>query len=267
MRVVICDTVGAATDRVVGLLVAQIRDKPQSVLGLATGGAMERVYGELVCQYQDGLSFAGLITFNLDEYVGLAPEHPQSYADYMRHRLFDHINIDQSRCFIPNGTAHPTQEARAYEALIAEHGPIDFQLLGLGRNGHIGFNEPSSSLGSSTREKALTQDTLEANKRFFSEGETMPVSAITMGVKTICSAQKIVLLAFGSHKAQAVKNMIEGPLSAFCPASVLQMHPNATVVIDADAAQLLELKDHYLHQERIQRRREIAANGSGFIED
>lgn len=259
MRIIICDTAAEATEKVAGFITDQIRARPDSVLGLATGGTMERLYGRLQQAHRDGLSFADVTTFNLDEYVGLPADHPQSYAYYMRHFLFDHIDIDQDRCFIPDGTIHPFQAAADYETLIADHGPIDLQLLGLGRNGHIGFNEPSSSLNSLTREKALSQDTLAANRQYFDDDANMPNSAITMGIKTICSAHQIVLLALGAGKAQAVKRMMEGPVSTFCPASALQMHPNVIAVVDADAAQLLELKDHYMHEERIQQMREHSA--------
>ncbi len=256
MRVVICDTVDQATARVADVIAQQVAKVPHSVLGLATGGTMEPLYDDLRKSHVAGLSFAGVTAFNLDEYVGLPADHPQSYATYMRKHLFDHIDIDLEHCFIPSGMGDPIVASRTYEAQIAEHGPIDLQLLGLGKNGHIGFNEPGSSLASLTREKVLSQDTLTANRRFFADDETMPSSAITMGIQTICNSKKIVLLALGQAKAKAVQAMIEGPVSAFCPASALQMHANTTVVVDAEAAALLEYSDHYIHAERLQRRRE-----------
>lgn len=258
MRVVICDSAEAATARAADLLVTQVQEKPESVLGLATGGTMERLYRALVAAHQDGLSFARVKTFNLDEYVGLPPDHPQSYARFMREHLFSHVDIDQTQCFIPSGTDQPEEASRAYEDQLTRHGPIDLQLLGLGHNGHIGFNEPGSSLTSLTREKALSLDTLKANQRFFDDPDAMPVSAITMGIGSICRSRKIVLLAFGEAKGRAVKAMVEGPVSAFCPASALQMHRDVTVIVDTAAGDSLELRDHYIHAETIQRSREHA---------
>lgn len=256
MRIVICDSAQDATARTAARLVTQVQAKPDSVLGLATGGTMEAVYPHLVAAHRGGLSFANVTSFNLDEYVGLGPDHPQSYAHYMRHHLFDHVDLAPSRYFLPDGLAPPKEASDAYEDLILAHGPIDLQLLGLGHNGHIGFNEPGSSLTSLTREKALSHKTIDANSRFFSSDEAMPHSAVTMGIGTISRGKSIVLLALGDGKAQAVHAMVEGPVSAFCPASALQMHRDVTVFLDPDAAVQLELRDHYLHAETIQRRRE-----------
>lgn len=262
MRVVICDSAEAAISRVADHISGHIQSMPKTVLGLATGGTMERLYAVLREMHKTGLSFAGIKAFNLDEYVGISGEHPQSYAHYMKQHLFDHIDINQDYCFIPSGTEHPFEASRDYENLLSEHGPIQLQLLGLGHNGHIGFNEPGSSLASRTREKALSQTTLEKNKRYFSKDEKMPLSAITMGIQSIIDSKEILLMALGAEKAQAVKSMVEGPLSAFCPASVLQMHPKVTVVLDTAAANELTLKDHYTFAERLQKRREAAVSAS-----
>ncbi|MGJ8611593.1 MAG: glucosamine-6-phosphate deaminase [Octadecabacter sp.] len=259
MRVVICDTAQSATERVAEIVADQVQQTPDSVLGLATGGTMEALYALLVTAHGNGLSFAQIKSFNLDEYVGLPPDHPQSYARYMQHHAFDHVDIAPENTFLPNGTDDPVRAAHHYEDLIAQHGPIDLQVLGLGHNGHIGFNEPGSSLTSRTREKALSVQTLDANSRFFSQSEDMPKSAVTMGIGTIMDSRRIVLLAHGGAKARAVQAMIEGPISAFCPASILQMHRTVTVVIDQDAAQNLQLKEHYMRAETLQRVRDKRA--------
>ncbi|MEM1129327.1 MAG: glucosamine-6-phosphate deaminase [Pseudomonadota bacterium] len=256
MRVVICDTAAEATERVAALITGALRDKPDTILGLATGGTMEPLYRALVAAHDAGLSFAHATTFNLDEYVGLAPNHPQSYAHYMRRHLFEHVDIAPVRCFLPSGLGDPAEASRRYEDLLSTHGPIDLQLLGIGHNGHIGFNEPGSALTSLTREKALSRTTLKANQRFFDDPAAMPQTAITMGIGSICRARAIVLLALGPEKSRPVRAMIEGPLSAFCPASALQLHRNVTVVLDPGAAAGLELRDHYTFAERIQRARE-----------
>lgn len=247
MKVLILDTAAQAEARAAHLLADHIRRNPQAVLGLATGGTMLPIYAELRRMHmEEGLSFAGTQSFNLDEYVGLAPDHPASYHHYMREVLFDHIDIDLSRTHLPRGdAADPAAEAHAYEARITAAGGIDVQLLGLGRNGHIGFNEPTSSLGSRTRIKTLTDSTHEANRPYFAEGEEMPRYALTMGIATILAARACILVATGAAKAQAAALMIEGPLAAACPASALQLHPQATVILDRAAAADLKLTSYY----------------------
>ncbi len=178
--------------------------------------------------------------------MGLPPSHPCSYWHYMRAQLFDHVDIDPARCHLPRGdAADPQAEADRYEAEIAQAGDVSFQLLGLGANGHIGFNEPTSSLTSLTRIKTLTQSTRDANARFFDHADDVPKLAITMGIGTILRASQVVLLAYGATKAAAVAAMIEGPLAAACPASALQLHRRVTVVLDAAAASDLRLRDYY----------------------
>lgn len=247
MKVLILPDAGAATDRAAGLIAERLREKPEIVLGLATGGTMEAVYARLIRDHREaGLSFAGVTSFNLDEYVGLAPDHPCSYWHYMRHHLFDHVDIDPRRAHLPCGDApDPEAEAARYEAAIREAGDIGLQLLGLGLNGHIGFNEPTSSLNSVTRIKTLTRSTRDANARFFARPEDVPHLAITMGIGTIARASEVLLLAYGAAKAQVVAAMIEGPLTAACPASALQFHRKVTVVIDRAAAGALRLRDYY----------------------
>ncbi len=248
MRVLIFQTAEAAVARVVRQISDQLLRKPASVLGLATGGTMEPVYAELVASHSAGsVSFARATTFNLDEYVGLGPDHPCSFAAFMREKLFDRVDADQTRTHLPKGdAADPDAEAARYDGLIGELGPIDLQLLGIGVNGHIGFNEPTSSLRSRTRVKTLTSATREANKRFFAAGEATPKYAITVGIQNILDSASVMLLATGQSKAQAVAKMIEGPLGTYCPATALQLHPAATIVLDREAAADLKLTDYYL---------------------
>lgn len=247
MRVIIQKDEAAAVGAVCSLFVEQLAHRPRSVLGLATGGTMEGVYAGLVALHRQGrVSFAEATSFNLDEYLGLAPTHPQSYRYYMEHQLFAHVDFQPGATHLPEGTAPDAQAAAyEYEALIAREGPIDFQLLGLGGNGHIGFNEPASSLGSRTRVKTLTRGTIEANGRFFGPGETQPRQALTMGIATILDARRIVVLALGQEKAEAVAQTVEGPVSARWPATALQFHADVTLVIDAAAARNLAMRDYY----------------------
>ncbi|QEW18509.1 Glucosamine-6-phosphate deaminase 1 [Marinibacterium anthonyi] len=261
MRIVIKDGAQEAAAYCAALLTEAIRLHPAITLGLATGGTMEPVYATLRSEHAAGrLSFAACRTFNLDEYVGLPSSHPQSYRHYMQTHLFDHIDIPPGATYLPDGNAaDPRAAARDYDRLIALKGPIGLQLLGLGTNGHIGFNEPSSSLTSRSRVKTLTRDTVQANSRFFGETEAQPLLAITMGIGTIMDAQRIVLLATGATKAQAVAAMVEGPVSARCPASMLQMHADATVIVDAAAATNLEDRDYYVWVEEQRARMETDA--------
>lgn len=226
------------------------------VLGLATGSSPLDVYAELIRRHQDGLSFADLSAFLLDEYVGLPRSHPASYDRFIRENLTDHLDIPPDRVRGPDGGApDPFVEAVAYGELIAAEGPVDLQILGIGTNGHIGFNEPTSSLNSPVRVKTLSDQTRQDNARFFSSLEEVPRHVITQGLGTIGSAREVVLIATGAHKAQAVAAAVEGPLSARCPASVLQLHPLATVVVDEAAASGLELDDYYrqaaAHKDRV----------------
>ena len=249
MKVLICRDEASAISRAAGHIADHIKDRPTSVLGLATGQTMLPLYRALIERHRTGgLSFASVTTFNLDEYVGLAPDHPGSYHSYMREALFDHIDIDPACTHLPRGdAADPVAEAAEYEARIARAGGISLQLLGIGRNGHIGFNEPTSSLASPTRIKTLTESTRRANRPHFKVDETLPRHAITMGVGTILSAGECILIATGAAKAQAVAAMVEGPVSAICPASALQFHARATIVLDRDAATDLKLTDYYHH--------------------
>jgi glucosamine-6-phosphate deaminase len=224
-----------------------VRKKPDAVLGLATGRTPLRLYQELIRLHRDeGLDFSRVTTFNLDEYVGLPAGHEQSYRAFMREYLFRHINIDPARTHVPDGTTGDLHaECKGYESRIAESGGIDLQLLGLGRNGHIGFNEPTGSLRSRTWIKILSEQTLRDNSEVFGSMEAMPRHAITMGIGTILDARHCLLLAFGPAKVRAVLNMIEGPLSSMCPASALQWHPRSTVILDEHSSAGLQYADHY----------------------
>ncbi len=222
--------------------------KSDLVLGLATGSTPLGFYKELVRMHQeDGLDFSAVTTFNLDEYVGIPTTHPYSYHTFMETHFFQHVNIPTANRHIPQSTADAHETfCEEYEAAIARAGGIDIQLLGIGIDGHIGFNEPSSSLGSRTRIKTLTRSTLEANTPHFG-GDTgsVPTMAITMGVGTIMEAKKCLLLASGESKAAAVAAAVEGPITAEVPASVLQMHPRAVVLTDNAAASQLKRIDYY----------------------
>jgi glucosamine-6-phosphate deaminase len=218
-----------------------------ATLGLATGSSPLSVYRELIRRHRkEGLSFAAVQAFLLDEYVGLPPNHPQSYAHVIRAEFTAHIDIDSDRVHSPNGAAEDIfRAAEEYDALITDLGPVDVQILGIGANGHIGFNEPGSSLGSRTRVKTLTQQTRHDNARFFATIDEVPRHVITQGLGTISAAGHLVLIATGGHKAEAVAAAVEGPLTANCPASVLQLHPHVTVVIDDAAAAQLKNADFY----------------------
>lgn len=224
-----------------------VRRQPSAVLGLSTGRTPLRLYAELIRLHRDeGLSLAEVTTFNLDEYVGLDAAHPQSYRRFMNEHFFDHIDIDRENTHVPNGVADDLlAECRRYEAAIAAAGGIDLQVLGIGRNGHIGFNEPTGSLGSRTWIKILAEQTLLDNSAVFGDLESIPRQAITMGIGTILDTRHTVLLAFGEAKAGAVADAVEGPVAAICPASALQLHPRATLVIDEAASAQLRLGDHY----------------------
>lgn len=229
------------------IVARQIREKPHSVLGFATGSTPLQLYNNLVSMHrEEGLDFSRVTTFNLDEYVGLKPDHPSSYHTFMWDSIFKDLNISRDRVNIPDGTAADIPAyCRKYEAAIKSSGGIDIQILGIGTDGHIGFNEPSSSLASRTRIKTLTDQTRKDNAVFFGGEENVPYHAITMGVGTIMDSRACLLLAFGKKKAQAVALTIEGPVTASVPASVLQLHPHAIIVLDEDAASELQKADYY----------------------
>lgn len=229
------------------LIADALRAKPTLVLGLATGRTMERVYQLLAhwCFF-DGLDFSLARTFNLDEYVGLGPDDPRSYRYYMNRNLFDKVNIDLRNTHVLHGLADDLeQECARYEALIAEHGGIELQLLGIGRTGHIGFNEPLSAMLSRTRPKALTLATRQQNAFLFGGVDEVPARALTMGVGTILDARRCLLLATGEEKAEVVAQAVEGPVTSMISASALQLHPHCRVILDEPAASRLVGREYY----------------------
>lgn len=247
MEVIITPNPTSAAETGARIIEKLLRTKPHAVLGLATGSTPVGLYRELIRKHrEEGLDFSKVTTFNLDEYVGLDPEHPASYHRFMHENLFSEVNVNPARIHIPNGLANDIPAFCAeYEAAIKTAGGIDLQVLGIGHDGHIGFNEPSSSLASRTRIKTLTEVTINANQRFFKSTETVPRHVITMGVGTIMEARTCLLLAFGEAKADAVAAMVEGPITASCPASILQMHPQAIVIADEGAASKLKRASYY----------------------
>lgn len=232
--------------RAAEIVTNQIRRKPDSVLGFATGGTPLGLYNILIENHREfGLDFSKITTFNLDEYVGLRPEHPQSYHYFMWQNLFKHINVNPTNVFIPHGMADDVEYfCDWYELQIEKAGGIDLQILGIGANGHLAFNEPGSSLGSRTRIKTLTRKTVRDNARFFEDPEEVPRLAITMGIGTILDARTIVLIASGESKADAIRRALEGPVTGMCPATVVQMHRVAHVILDEAAASKLEFRHH-----------------------
>ncbi len=230
------------------LIASAVRKKPALVLGLATGGTMVGVYKHLVSLHKQGsLDFSRVVTFNLDEYLGLPAAHPRSFHHSMQENLFAHVNVDPRNIHIPEGTIRGDYDryCASYEDAIRKAGGIDLQLLGIGRNGHVGFNEPTSSIGSRTRLKVLSQETMDDNSKFFAPGEESPRCAITMGIGTILEARKILLLATGQAKSAAIAKSIEGPITSAVSASALQLHPDVTFIIDDAAASELTQRDYY----------------------
>lgn len=226
-----------------------LRRKPDAVLGLATGSSPLPVYEELAGRHERaGLDFSRVRAFTLDEYVGLPAGHPESYREVIRREFTDRVNISPDNVRGPDGQAADIPEAcRAYEDAIRAAGGVDLQLLGLGTDGHIGFNEPGSSLASRTRIKTLVEQTRRDNARFFGTLAEVPHHVLTQGLGTILEARHVILIATGAQKAQAVRDLAEGPVAAICPASVLQLHPHATVLLDEAAASSLRLADYYRH--------------------
>jgi glucosamine-6-phosphate deaminase len=237
----------AAALLVARIVAHEIRTNPRPVLGLATGSTMEAVYRHLVQMHRETkLDFSQCRTFNLDEYVGLAPTDPHSYRHFMNEHLFRPVNIDLRNTHLPDGRAADLgAECRHYETLITEAGGIDLQLLGIGKSGHIGFNEPLSALRSRTREKALTPTTIKQNAPFFGGEDKMPRRALTMGVGTILDARRCLLLATGESKADIIAQAVEGPITSMVTASALQLHAHATVIVDETAAAKLQEREYY----------------------
>ena len=224
------------------IISAQIIMKPDCVLGLATGSSPVGTYKQLIEWYNKGdLDFSKVTSINLDEYKGLSPENDQSYRYFMNYNLFNHVNIDKSRTFVPDGLESDSQKAcDTYNEIIRQQGGIDLQLLGLGHNGHIGFNEPCDSFPQDVHVVDLTESTIEANKRFFASADDVPKQAYTMGVGTILRAKAILLVVSGKDKAEALNAVVNGPITPQVPGSVLRLHPNVIIVADEDALSEME---------------------------
>lgn len=238
-----------ATGRAAARIVARtIRSKPDLRLGLATGSTPLILYKELIRMHREEcLDFSRIVTFNLDEYLGLSADHPQSFRYFMQSNFFQYVNLPAENIHIPDGTIRGGYDeyCASYEAAIRDAGGIDLQILGIGRNGHIGFNEPTSSLASRTRLKVLNAETIEDNKKFFAAGEEVPQCSITVGIGTILDAKRILILANGAPKAEAVAKTIEGPVTAAVTASALQLHPDVTFLLDEAAAARLTETEYY----------------------
>lgn len=240
MRIYLAENYQEMSRKAANLISAQIILKPDCVLGLATGSTPIGAYQQLITWYQQGdLDFSEVSTINLDEYKGLSPENPQSYAFFMKEHLFNQVNIDQNHTHLPDGCEQEnTVACESYNQIIRELGGIDLQVLGLGLNGHIGFNEPGYSFAQQTHCVDLTPSTIEANKRFFASEDLVPKQAYTVGIKTIMQARKILLLVSGSAKAQILLDAMTGPVTPEVPASILQMHPDVTLIADKEALAL-----------------------------
>ena len=238
IKVIICQDIEEVAKEAAGIFAGSIKEKPDIVLGLATGGTPVNLYKELIQMHkEEGLDFSRVASFNLDEYLGLSGDHPQSYRYFMDTNLFNHVNIDKSNTSVPDGMAPDVRTGcQRYEEAIKQAGGIDLQLLGIGSNGHIAFNEPGSSADSRTGVVDLTEKTIKDNARFFEDESQVPRKAITMGIASILEARKIVLLATGMNKADAVAGSLKGPATSDAPASFLQNHSDCVFIIDREAA-------------------------------
>ncbi|MCQ2380241.1 MAG: glucosamine-6-phosphate deaminase [Victivallaceae bacterium] len=247
MEVIIRPTEEAAAKLTAKIIADAINDKPEFKLGLATGATMEAVYAELsALNKANKVDFSQVRTWNLDEYVGLAPEHDQSYRYYMNKNLFNNVNIDKRNTHLPDGLAiNEELEAAVYDESIDEAGGIDLWLVGIGKSGHIGFNDPGTSLASRTHVAYLTNTTYEQNKIYFNPPESMPRRAFTAGVGTVLDAKKVVQLITGERKADIAAAAIEGPITSMISSTALQMHPDTVVILDEAAAAKLKLRDFY----------------------
>lgn len=241
MRIIVTADANEMSLKAAEIFIEEICKKPQLVLGLATGSTPLGLYQEMIKAYREKqVDFSGVTSFNLDEYRGLAPEHPASYNYFMRQNLFNHINIKPENIHIPTGNVADIQQyCGDYEEQIKNAGGIDLQLLGIGENAHIGFNEPGTHLGARTQLIKLSEETIRSNARFFASIDEVPREAISMGIKTIMRSRKIVLLAYGEKKAEAIEKTVTGQVVSSVPASVLQLHPDVVLIIDRAAASRL----------------------------
>lgn len=228
------------SDKAAKLLIEQVSLKPTSTVCFATGSTPIGMYKNLILASNNNqVDFSKMLTFNLDEYIGLAPEHSQSYQNFMHKQLFDQINVNSQNIHFPSGVGDITQNIENYNQVLENYSPLDFTILGIGTNGHIAFNEPGCDFESQTQLIDLTNETIQSNARFFDDINDVPKQAISMGIKSILNAKQIILLASGKAKAQAIYDAIKGPYTTKCPASALQVHGNVTFIIDEEAASLL----------------------------
>jgi glucosamine-6-phosphate deaminase len=247
MDVVICRSYEELSKAAAAVVADLVNHKPNAVLGFATGSSPVGLYQELArLHHKEGLDFSKVTTFNLDEYVGLAGDHPQSYRRFMNEKLFNHINVPVQNTHVPSGTSTNHKAfCEWYEKQIRDAGGIDLQVLGIGSDGHVAFNEPGSSLGSRTRMVTLTEQTIDDNARFFKKKADVPRHAISMGVGTVLEARKLLMVVNGKSKAPALAAAIEGPITSMITASALQLHPDVIVFVDEDAAAQLKMRDYY----------------------
>ena len=236
MNIIVCKNYDEMSLRSAQIVAEQIKEKPNSVLGLATGSTPEGMYADLVKMYKKGeISFKNITSVNLDEYYPIDPANDQSYRYFMNYHLFDHVDIDKANTNVPDGTAaDPVAEGKRYEALIDSLGGVDLQILGIGGNGHIGFNEPDSKLVLDTHVTDLTESTITANSRFFASANDVPRQALTMGIGSIFKAKKIVLMVSGANKKAAVSALLKRDIDTNCPATMLNLHPDVTLVCTTD---------------------------------
>ena len=237
MKIIVCENYAEISARAAELIADLVKTKPDCVLGLATGSTPVGMYKELIANNTAGeISFKDVTTYNLDEYYPIEPPHEQSYRYFMNVNLFDHIDIDKAKTFVPNGlTENPEEEGAAYDAAIEAAGGVDLQVLGIGQNGHIAFNEPDDALIAGTHITSLTDDTIEANSRFFASKEDVPTRAFTMGIGSIMKAKKIILLANGANKHAAIAQMLDDKITTQCPATILKAHPDVYLFCDKAA--------------------------------
>lgn len=242
MKVLVFDTIELLYEKLLEEFLTEIKNNPEINLGLATGSTTELLYKGLILDHlENKTSYKDVKVFNLDEYVGLDKEHPQSYAYFMKESLFKHLDINLDNTFIPNGaTTNFSLELANYDQLLKDN-QIDLQLLGIGPNSHIAFNEPGSSFDSKTSLVELTEETRMANSRFFNDLDEVPTQALTMGIGSILNAKRIILVATGPKKAQAIKDTIEGVITTNIPSSILRIHPNIQIYLDKEAAKLLDI--------------------------
>lgn len=242
MRIIVARDYDEVSYKGANLIAAQIMLKPNSVMGFATGSTPEGTYQELIRRYEKGdISFKDVVSFNLDEYVGLEKDDPQSYHHYMMHNLHNFTDINKQNIYLPDGKAADLlKECKEYDSKIESYGGIDYQLLGIGTNGHIGFNEPAETISNDTMVISLAQSTIDANKRFFEKEEDVPRQALTMGVGTIFRARKVLMLVTGEGKAEILEKVLFGDITPQVPASLLRMHPDFTIIADEAAAALVK---------------------------